>query len=124
MLPTLSLVQGVSNISPAELVPGVSGLSPVELVPGVSGMSLMELVPGVSGMSSVEVECGEPIWLLLFLFFLGTAAPGSTSLSVTNMKITYFHKDSTRHFALFKTKKKEDIIYMSLRLEQKKVKSL
>ena len=82
MLPTLSLVQGVSNISTAELVPGVSGMSPVELVPGVSGISPMELVPGVSGMSPMEVECGVPIWVLPFLFFLGAAAPGSNSLII------------------------------------------
>ena len=94
MLPTLSLVQGVSNISTAELVsgvsgmspvglvPGVSGMSPVEFVPGVSGISPMELVPRVSGMSPMEVECGVPIWVLLFLFFLGTAAPGSNSLII------------------------------------------
>ena len=70
MLPTLSLVQGVSGMSPVGLVLGVSGMSPVELVPGVSGMSPM------------EVECGVPIWLLLFLFFLGTAAAGSNSLII------------------------------------------
>ena len=57
-------------------------MSPVELVPGVSGISPVELVPGVSGMSPVEVECGVPIWVLLFLFFLGTGAPGSTSLII------------------------------------------
>ena len=84
MLPTVSLVQGVSNIPIifVELVPGVSRMSPVELVPGVSGMSPVDLVPGVSGMSPVEVECGVPIWVLLFLFFLGTGAPGSTSLII------------------------------------------
>ena len=48
----------------------------------VSNISPAELVPGVSGMSPMKVECGVPIWVLLFLFFLGTAAPGSSSLII------------------------------------------
>ena len=82
MLSTLSLVQGVSNISSAEVIPGVSGMLPVGLVRGVSGISPVELVPGISGMSPMEVECGVPIWVLLFLSFLGTAAAGSNSLII------------------------------------------